>query len=99
MNFHKFALLVQRRLIKKNRKSSLKEKSDFKTALKKFIDKLPLDIAEGVLEYKKLLFEELAKDEEHADYSKLKEATTKYLNQETIDHLRNNYKLIAKDEE
>jgi preprotein translocase subunit SecA len=79
--------------------NELAEKSDFKTALKKFIDKLPLDIAEGVLEYKKLLFEELAKDEEHADYSKLKEATTKYLNQETIDHLRNNYKLIAKDEE
>jgi hypothetical protein len=71
----------------------------FKIALKEFIDKLPLDIAEGMLEYKKLLIEELEKDEEHVDFNKIKEARMKCLNQETVDQLQINYKLKAKDKE
>jgi preprotein translocase subunit SecA len=77
----------------------LAESDDFKIVLKEFIDKLPLDIGQGMLEYKKVLEEELEKDEEYADLDKIKEARMKCLNQETVNQLQINYKINAKDEE
>jgi preprotein translocase subunit SecA len=79
--------------------NQLGENEDFKTALKEFINKLPLDIGHGMLEYQKVLEEELEKGEEHADLNKIKEARMKYLKQETVDQLQINYKLNAKDKE
>jgi preprotein translocase subunit SecA len=80
--------------------NQLAENKDFKTALKAFIDKLPLDIGHGMLEYMKLLDGEFAKkDEEHIDYNKITEARMRYLNPETVNQLQIDYKLNAKDKE
>ncbi|XP_068902504.1 uncharacterized protein [Tenebrio molitor] len=79
--------------------NELAESDDFKIALKEFIDKLPLDIGQVMLEYKKVLEEELEKGEEHADLDRIKEARMKCLNQETVNQLQIDYKINAKDEE
>lgn len=67
-------------------------KNEFKVALKKFIDQLPLELGSKMLNYKKILEEELNKDEKDIDHKKIEEARKHYLNENDINKLKENYK-------
>ncbi|XP_044261236.1 uncharacterized protein LOC123009175 [Tribolium madens] len=66
---------------------------DFKKALSEFIDSLPLELGSGMLNYKKILEEELDKDEKDVDHDRIKKAREEYLKPENIDKLHENYKI------
>ncbi|RZB41657.1 uncharacterized protein BDFB_010502, partial [Asbolus verrucosus] len=77
--------------------NELSENVEFKIKLREFIDKLPLDWGSDMLEYKKIMEEELEKDEEDVDINKIKETREKYLKQENIDKFLKDYKLNEKE--
>ncbi|KAJ3651894.1 hypothetical protein Zmor_017898 [Zophobas morio] len=77
----------------------LGENEDFKNALKNFVDNLPLGLGSGMLEYKRIMEEELEKGEEEADLKRIQQAREKYLTQESVDKIKGDYKINAKEQE
>ncbi|XP_044261297.1 protein translocase subunit SecA-like isoform X2 [Tribolium madens] len=75
----------------------LSQNDKFKIALKDFINKLPLEVTSDILDYKKVLEEEFEK--ENIDHDKIKQARLRFLNEENINKLQNNYKLQKAESE
>ncbi|EFA09123.1 uncharacterized protein LOC103314809 [Tribolium castaneum] len=76
----------------------LSKNDNFKTALKEFINKLPLDLSSDIISYQKVLEEELEKGE-NVDHDKIKQARLKFLNEGNIKKLQDNYKLQKTESE